>query len=334
MRVVKLAVAAVALAALCGAAYQQLGQSRDRADLAPPGRLVAVGSGRMHLHCEGEGQPTVVLEAGATGFAQTWVWVQRDLAADGRVCSYDRSGLGWSDVVGGQRDGESAAHDLHSLLAQAGETGPFVLVGHSLGGPLIQIFAASYPREVAGMVLVDPSHPDQLDRFPAAARDQQQNFHALLRVAALASHVGVTRLTNVIGRHAAGLPEHEYRVARMFGSSPRHLQASSDELMGWEQTMEAARGATTAVAKPTVVISAGRTMDGMPGGFLPVVHEMHREIAAKHGAARHRVIEQADHLSLLMNEGHARQVAGEIRKLRSRTAIATSGPLADGRASH
>ena len=316
MKVLKFSAAAVTAIVLSGSVYQQVGQARDRAALTPPGRLVSIGPGRMHLHCVGHGQPTVVLEAGATGFAQTWAWVQRDLAVDGRVCSYDRSGLGWSDVVSDWQDGEAAARNLHELLARAGETGPFVMAGHSLGGPLAQIYAATYPQDVVGIALIDPSHPDQLDHFPSAAREQQEEFYALLRVASLASHIGLTRLTNIIGQHAAGLPAQDYRAARMFGSSPAHLSESRDELLLWNQTMSAVRRAMAVAPKPTVVVSAGRTMDGMPEAFLPIVHELHREIASRHSNAHHIVIEEADHFSLLMKEDHADQVAEAIRRLR------------------
>lgn len=332
MKLFRHAVVTVILSALSGAVYQQAGQARDRAELAPPGRLVAVGPGRMHLHCEGHGQPTVLLEAGATGFAQTWAWVQRDLVSHGRVCSYDRSGLGWSGVVRDGQDGESSARNLHDLLQQAGETGPFVMAGHSLGGPLVQIYAAMYPQQVVGIALVDPSHPDQLDRFPAAAREQQEDFHELLRVASLASHVGLTRLTNIVGQHAAGLPAQDYRAARMFGSSPAHLWESRDELLQWDRTMSAVRRATAAQSKPTVVISAGRTMDGMPEGFLPIVHELHRDIAARHGAAHHVVIEEADHFSLLMNKDHADRVAEAIQDLRRRAAVPITPARPDAQA--
>lgn len=89
--------------AAAGALYQRIGQALDRRAVAAPGRLLAAQGITMHLHCTGEGGPTVILEAGAFGFAQVWAWVQPRLAEHTRVCSYDRAGLGWSD--------EAEAHD-------------------------------------------------------------------------------------------------------------------------------------------------------------------------------------------------------------------------------
>jgi pimeloyl-ACP methyl ester carboxylesterase len=318
MKMFKTAALAIAFTLGAGAAYQQAGQAADRAVLSPPGRLVPVGDGHMHLHCDGHGGPTVLLEAGATGFAQTWAWVQRDLAHEGRVCAYDRAGLGWSDSTPQAHDGASTARRLKAMLTAAGESGPYVVVGHSLGGPLVQIFAAQYADDVVAQVLVDPSHPDQLTRFPADARKQQESFSSLLRVAELASHVGLTRVTNIVGRNAQGLPDADDRAARMFASSPTHLATSREELMAWEQTMAQVREHAPRSSTPLVVISAGATMGGMPDGFLDVVHELHRDIVARASGARHVVIRDADHFSLLMNREHARRVAEEISQLRRR----------------
>lgn len=318
MNILTTAALALALSLGAGATYQQLGQAADRQALAPPGRMISVDDGRMHLHCIGHGRPTVLLEAGATGFAQTWAWIQPELANPGRVCTYDRAGLGWSEPLQGGSDGLSAAQRLGALLDAAGETGPYLVVGHSLGGPLVRLFAAQRPDEVVGMVLVDPSHPDQLDHFPADAREQQASFTGLLGLASMASHVGLTRVTNVLGRNAQGLPDVDYRAARMFASSPLHLETSRKELLTWEQTMSQVRASAIATAVPLVVISAGRTMAGMPDGFLPVVHALHRDIAARTAEARHVIIDGADHFSLLMNPSHAAQVASEIASLRER----------------
>lgn len=320
MKTLKTVALVVAVTVGAGAAYEYIGQAVDRAAIAPPGRLVNVGNGTMHVYCEGHGGPTILLEAGATGFAQTWAWVQRDLARGGRVCAYDRAGLGWSGPADEPHDGLSTARRLKAMLTAAGESGPYVLVGHSLGGPLVQIFAAEYPAEVVATVLVDPSHPEQLDRFPAEARAQQESFADLLGLAKAASYVGLTRLTNILGKNAEGLPDADYQAARMFASSPAHLETSRQELLSWEQTMAQVRSNATNSSTPLVVISAGATMSGMPDGFLSVVHELHRDIVTHASEARHVVVEEADHFSLLMNRTHARRVADEIARLRKEVA--------------
>ena len=126
----------------------------------PPGRLVDVGGRKLHLLCTGSGSPTVVFEAGASSFAIDFSLVQTELTRAIRVCSYDRIGHGWSDPSG-DKDPDTVT-TLHALLGTAGEKPPFILAGASRGGLLVRQFAARYPEEVAGLVLIDPTHEERL----------------------------------------------------------------------------------------------------------------------------------------------------------------------------
>ena len=138
--------------------------------IPPPGQLVDLGGWRVHLHCMGEGnaaQPTVILEAGAAGFSVDWSHVQPEVARFARVCSYDRSGLGWSDLGPRPRTMRQQVWELHTLLDKAGVRPPYVLVGHSVGGILARLYAFTYPSEVVGMVLLDSGH----ERGVAVLRD-------------------------------------------------------------------------------------------------------------------------------------------------------------------
>lgn len=126
--------------------------------VAAPGRLVDIGGWRLHINCTGErvqSQPTVVLEAGIGDFSVEWSLVQPGVSRFARVCSYDRAGDGWSDLGPHPRTMRQIVWELHTLLEKAGERSPFVLVGHSYGGPLVRLYASTYPSETAGMVLVD-----------------------------------------------------------------------------------------------------------------------------------------------------------------------------------
>lgn len=126
----------------------------------PPGRLVDVGGYRLHLNCTGGGGPAVVLISGAGDFSFDWSLVQPRAARLARVCSYDRAGLAWSDLGPTPRTMRQDAHELHTLLANAGVPSPYVLVGHSIGGLIARVYAARYPGEVAGVVLVDSTTED------------------------------------------------------------------------------------------------------------------------------------------------------------------------------
>jgi pimeloyl-ACP methyl ester carboxylesterase len=129
---------------------------------AAPGRLVDVGGRRLHLNCTGRGSPTVLFEAGAGAFSIDWSLVQPTIARTNRACSYDRARYAWSDPSPTAEMPEAVVRDLHSLLGAAGERPPYVLVGHSMGGIYVRIYERRYSGDVVGMVLVDPSHEEDL----------------------------------------------------------------------------------------------------------------------------------------------------------------------------
>ena len=153
-----------------GFGYETIGSLSDAADHPAPGHLVDVGGVGMHLNCAGEGSPTVVLDAGLGGWSLDWALVQPAMAKATRVCSYDRAGMGWSEDSPDPHDAEHAVAALHALLANDGVTGPVLLVGHSNGGLRAVLYAATYPGDVAGLILVDPT--------PLASDDEQMAFLA------------------------------------------------------------------------------------------------------------------------------------------------------------
>lgn len=148
-----------------GAAYETASARRDRETYHPPGKLIDIGGYRLHLNCSGEGSPTVVLEFGLDGSYLDWYRVQPEIAHLTRVCSYDRAGYGWSDTTNRPRLPGVMAEELHTLLTAAGEKPPYLLVAHSMGSFNALMFAHQHPAEVAGLVLVDGAHPDELLPF-------------------------------------------------------------------------------------------------------------------------------------------------------------------------
>src|SRR5438309_5962518 len=143
---------------LLGLSYQAIASAVDTSHYPAPGKLVDIGGYRLHINCTGTGSPTVILDAGLGGTSLDWSKVQPAVAGFTRVCSYDRAGYGWSDTGPGPRTSQQIVKELHLLLVHAQISGPYLLVGHSLGGLNMRLYAYRYPGEVAGMdLLASPS---------------------------------------------------------------------------------------------------------------------------------------------------------------------------------
>jgi pimeloyl-ACP methyl ester carboxylesterase len=309
------ALAAVALvlagAPLAAALYQAIATARDLRVYPPPGVLLDVGGHRLHLRCVGAGEPVTVLEGGADFFSADWIWVQSSVASVTRVCAYDRAGSGFSEPGPRPRDGARVAGELHALLRAAGEPGPYVLAGHSVGGLYARVFAAAYPAEVAGVVLIDPGHPDQTSRLPPESRAAEQRDDELMERAPLLARLGVFRLMGTGHALSDGLPPLQRAEYEAIYASARH----------WDtlRALLEARGATYAQAAqaghlrdlPLIVLSRSVPADATTRSF----QEMHAELAALSSRGVHRIVEGATHASLLHDPEHAGQTAAAIREV-------------------
>ena len=156
-----------------------------------PGQLVDVGGYKLHINCTGQGSPTVILEAGMGNYSLFWANVQPEVAKYTRVCSYDRAGYGWSEPSPRPRTTIVEVEELHTLLVNANVEGPYVLVGHSLGGMNVRVYAHNYPDEVVGMVLVDSTHEEQRIRFPESLLKADQEMAGQFRMFAFLSSTGM-----------------------------------------------------------------------------------------------------------------------------------------------
>jgi pimeloyl-ACP methyl ester carboxylesterase len=164
----------------------------------PSGRLVDIGTHRLHLHCSGEGSPTVIFDAALGASSLSWSLVQPEAARVTRACSYDRAGFGWSDGGPLPRTAGRIADELHHLLQRAAVPGPYVLVGHSFGGLVMRLFAARHADDIAGLILIEPAIPEEW----AAPTPEQQALIGrgvrLCRYGAGASRVGVARVVSLL----------------------------------------------------------------------------------------------------------------------------------------
>jgi pimeloyl-ACP methyl ester carboxylesterase len=183
------------IAILSGAAYERVERERTARTFTAPGRLVDIGGRRIQIDCRGHGSPTVVFESGLDIYGSlAWSSVHDSVAKTTRACAYSRAGIMWSDPSGHPFEADSTAADLHAALTKGGESAPWVMVGHSLGGPYIAIFTSRYPREVAGLVMVDITHPDQFPLYEKAAGHPIMPTPLVPQIGAALAWTGLLRL--------------------------------------------------------------------------------------------------------------------------------------------
>ena len=242
---------------LVGYIYEPWAEAADAKAYPPPGQMVDVGGYRLHINCTGEGSPTVVIESGWGDSSAAWGWVQPEVAKTTRVCSYDRAGMGWSEASPQPRTAREFAKELHTLLEKANEPGPYVLVGHSLGGYTMRVYAHDYLAEVSGLVLIDAQDlPASDGAAPKPAPKPGRNS-----LPALMARIGVVRLLAGPLDAIKNLPAKDKQAYTAYAVAPRSAQTFLDEGMGMSEGGAQARAVTTLGALPLIVLSRGKDQD-------------------------------------------------------------------------
>ncbi len=254
-------VIAVLVLSSIGALYGNVAGLRDRAAFPASGKLYDVAGHRLHLDCRGEDSPTVVLVNGLGGLSDGWARIIGPVAETSRVCAYDRAGQGWSDEPDRPQDGIESAEDLHTLLAEAGEPGPYVLVGHSTGGTFATTYAARYPEQVAGLVLLDSSSPEQFTRMPAYASQYELFMRRWFSLLPTLSRLGLGYL--VPG--SSHLPAPDAAKVNAIASAPQAYRSQRDEISVLPEVFAQAQALTTLGNRPLAVLTASATSAGTDG---------------------------------------------------------------------
>lgn len=254
----------------------------------PPGKMVDVGGRRLHLNCLGKGQPTVLIDIGLGAASLEWSGVMQRLAAHQQVCVLERAGYGWSEMGPYPRTSAQQADDLYLLQLSAELKPPYVLVGHSYGGYGMQIFARRYPFLVAGLVLVDASHPEQAERFEAPPYGVQ---------VAPSSRVGIVRFGDGPRLHplmtAAARRQAEFQFENW-----RPRRTISWELLGFRDSEAELRAEPALPSLPLVVLTRGKRVwpVGQHGDLLEKLWlDLQSELALESPTALHLVAPDAGH---------------------------------------
>jgi pimeloyl-ACP methyl ester carboxylesterase len=258
----------IALALLTGAVL---------GDAASP-QLVQVGNLRIETKVEGAGNPAVILESGFTGGLFPWGPIQSAVAKQTLVLSYERAGLGRSEPGPNPRTAEQIARELHALLAAKAIAPPYILVGHSAGGLFVRVFAHLYPKEIAGLVLVDPATEEDYERI-----QHDKSVEDLQKMGMPSGAVEQWRaLPETIdqARHSWPLPKVPVVVftsGKPLGTWPL---ATTEDMQQWLDS--------------------------------------HNKLVARIRTPKHIVIQSADHLSILKEDVVLEQILEMVRRVRAK----------------
>ncbi|MCC7448108.1 MAG: alpha/beta hydrolase [Anaerolineae bacterium] len=240
---------------MAGTIYETVAEAADIQAYPLSGQLVDVGGYRLHINCTGTGSPTVVIDAGWGDWSLKWSPVQREVAKTTQVCTYDRAGMGYSEAGPLPRNAAQFATELHTLLERANIQGPYVLVGHSLGGLPVRVFVRNYPTGVAGVVLIDSMSPRQMTQPPTEVKPQAPAPSSGVSLPFLLARIGLVRLLAGPIGFDKGLPPEAKGAYVAYSVIPRAIQAWTDEGTGLPESLVQADSVKTFGNLPLIVLT-------------------------------------------------------------------------------
>lgn len=282
---------------LIGVIYQAISTRIDARNFPPPGQLTSVGGYRLHIHCVGNGSPTVLLESGLGGTSLDWSLVQPEVAATTRVCSYDRAGLGWSEANPGNppRTSQQISQELHTLLTKTGIPGPYILVGLSAGGMHVQMYASRYPDEVAGLILVDPTPAELMASFTEQERKPLLPNPDQFSLIEKLEPFGLLRLFPLPGSEALiKVPTRTQETIRALNTRSGVTRALYEEAAGFEPSIkQIALLDPLSPQLPLTIIWHG--IPAEPLMLEPLAEESMRELAKRSQSGRFIIAKNSGH---------------------------------------
>jgi len=303
-------VASIIALAGSGMTYEYIAEKLDERNVLPIGRMVDVGGYKLHMIEMGQNHegPVVIMEAGGGACSLDWQLVQPEISKFARVITYDRAGYAWSNVSPLERTSENMVEELRTMLNNVGVQGPYILVGHSFGGLNVQLFAAKYPNEVAGVILVDANSEDGWEKFQKGAMNA-----ALAQIGMIITYLGIPRLVQNIPSIKIladkNIQKYDAKIQEVYWSQKlgvKHAAINIQECACLEQNSNQLKQAGTSLGnKPLIVISASKPLLGeeLKVLFAPEVMEKAnlgwREVQAglpsKSSHSKHIIAEDCGH---------------------------------------
>jgi pimeloyl-ACP methyl ester carboxylesterase len=298
----------IILAVLVGFGFEAFMRSQASRKYPVLGKLVDIGGRRIQIDCRGKGSPTVVLESGIDILGSlSWAAVHNEIAQTTRVCAYSRAGILWSDPNTGTVDIKSIAQDLHEALIKSGETGPWVMVGYSAGGPSTMIFTSLYESEVAGLVFVDASHPDQIVPMQKIGISLDTLPPVLIPLSEVLARIGLVRLMSMVmpqGNTIPNVPPLASQVVEAY--FPQNISSFLKGIQSNDSEITAAGNFRKLGDRPLVVLTATRKLspDELQAAGMSQEQEiqmqtlwnqLQADLATWSTRSRHEIVPDASH---------------------------------------
>jgi pimeloyl-ACP methyl ester carboxylesterase len=345
-RVLLAAVALAVCAVIAGFLFQQVANWRDGRRFPQQGKSVSLAPEFpevfLNLDCSGSGSPTVIMDSGLGVPAVGWYQAQPEIAKFTRVCSYDRAGYGWSTPGPMPRTTDQIVKELHALLVNSGEKGPYVFLAHSFGGYNVRVYTARYPNDVAGLVLVDTSHEDQASRFTPGLQRFMAEETAKLKTASKFAPVliysGLARVTTGLDSPTK-VSIDKRREFRYLQLQTKYVAATSSEMLNFDQSATQVRQAGNLGDRPLIVLTAGKISDeGIPKNLAQEMNAFHDlwvndlQVKEAHLSTRGKqiIVPDSDHMIPIEQPqsiiNATQEVVSAVRSAAASTAPAPSAP--------
>jgi pimeloyl-ACP methyl ester carboxylesterase len=300
----------IATALVAGIVYEQLGRRRERARFPQIGRSVDIGGRTLNIFCSGAGAPPVIFESGGPGPGLEWEAFQPEAAKFTQACWYDRAGEGWSDPGPFPRTSNAIAQDLHELLKRAGVQAPYVFAGASFGGLNSRVYGGLYPHQVAGMILIDSAHEDELRRAPKFFLGRTAPrflWHPLQLAFEAAGFVGLLRLTQSSPAQSKDFSQMTRdEIMTALRQRPKSFVGNVSVGIVLPESYAEAASVTKLGDFPLVVLTAGKSLDfgdaelnREAAAYQQVwIHEIQPKLLGLSTHGRQIVVQHANHGSI------------------------------------